>query len=131
EGEPMVTFDDVRTPDLVFDDVVLVDDASVDEPASGGPIWRVSDVALPPGQAWAAIRSESFPEIPAPPALPAIGTDDERIEELRRRHYNATITHRSEEHTSELQSRENLVCRLLLEKKKKKKKKNKNKHKKI
>src|SRR5436309_11769987 len=34
---------------------------------------------------------------------------------------------RSEEHTSELQSRENLVCRLLLEKKKKKKKKNINK----
>src|SRR5207302_5521885 len=33
---------------------------------------------------------------------------------------------RSEEHTSELQSRENLVCRLLLEKKKKKKKKKKN-----
>src|SRR5207302_5176725 len=32
---------------------------------------------------------------------------------------------RSEEHTSELQSRENLVCRLLLEKKKKKKKTNK------
>src|SRR5436309_15313775 len=31
---------------------------------------------------------------------------------------------RSEEHTSELQSRENLVCRLLLEKKKKNKKKN-------
>src|SRR5690606_34174444 len=29
-------------------------------------------------------------------------------------------TERSEEHTSELQSRENLVCRLLLEKKKKK-----------
>src|SRR5436309_7545952 len=32
------------------------------------------------------------------------------------------IAGRSEEHTSELQSRENLVCRLLLEKKKKKKK---------
>src|SRR5690606_42125483 len=29
------------------------------------------------------------------------------------------LFHRSEEHTSELQSRENLVCRLLLEKKKK------------
>src|SRR5690606_40469084 len=28
------------------------------------------------------------------------------------------VTNRSEEHTSELQSRENLVCRLLLEKKK-------------
>src|SRR5690349_22536879 len=32
---------------------------------------------------------------------------------------------RSEEHTSELQSRRDLVCRLLLEKKKKKKKTNK------
>src|SRR5688572_32041405 len=32
---------------------------------------------------------------------------------------------RSEEHTSELQSQSNLVCRLLLEKKKKKKKKSK------
>src|SRR5690606_40655833 len=31
-----------------------------------------------------------------------------------------TWIHRSEEHTSELQSRENLVCRLLLEKKKRK-----------
>src|SRR5438874_8727405 len=31
-------------------------------------------------------------------------------------------TYRSEEHTSELQSRRDLVCRLLLEKKKKKKK---------
>src|SRR5688572_31798047 len=37
---------------------------------------------------------------------------------------------RSEEHTSELQSQSNLVCRLLLEKKKKKKKKNNNKQKK-
>src|SRR3989475_13050608 len=33
-------------------------------------------------------------------------------------------SHRSEEHTSELQSQSNLVCRLLLEKKKKKKKEN-------
>src|SRR5690606_41865811 len=32
----------------------------------------------------------------------------------------ASTNYRSEEHTSELQSRENLVCRLLLEKKKKK-----------
>src|SRR5437588_5210196 len=34
------------------------------------------------------------------------------------------IPRRSEEHTSELQSHSDLVCRLLLEKKKKKKKKN-------
>src|SRR5436309_12041694 len=33
---------------------------------------------------------------------------------------NSRARRRSEEHTSELQSRENLVCRLLLEKKKKK-----------
>src|SRR5690606_40279660 len=34
--------------------------------------------------------------------------------------YTAAAATRSEEHTSELQSRENLVCRLLLEKKKNK-----------
>src|SRR2546422_8264038 len=34
---------------------------------------------------------------------------------------NVRLEHRSEEHTSELQSRLHLVCRLLLEKKKKKK----------
>src|SRR5207302_7208974 len=44
-----------------------------------------------------------------------------RSERCRRRHKRWPA--RSEEHTSELQSRENLVCRLLLEKKKKKKKK--------
>src|SRR5690349_24193374 len=36
--------------------------------------------------------------------------------------------YRSEEHTSELQSRRDLVCRLLLEKKKKKKSKRKSNH---
>src|SRR5690242_21067942 len=38
---------------------------------------------------------------------------------------SAGLVRRSEEHTSELQSHVNLVCRLLLEKKKKKKKKKK------
>src|SRR5688572_32279926 len=38
------------------------------------------------------------------------------------RHGRRGNPHRSEEHTSELQSQSNLVCRLLLEKKKKKKK---------
>src|SRR5436309_4668278 len=42
-----------------------------------------------------------------------------------------SLSRRSEEHTSELQSRENLVCRLLLEKKKKKKKKSKKKKNKV
>src|SRR5688572_32205755 len=38
-----------------------------------------------------------------------------------RAHCGTRDAHRSEEHTSELQSQSNLVCRLLLEKKKKKK----------
>src|SRR5690349_22614189 len=55
------------------------------------------------------------------------------VEAYRRQHFFATVirsrvstsgkgttAHRSEEHTSELQSRRDLVCRLLLEKKKKK-----------
>src|SRR5688572_32608903 len=40
------------------------------------------------------------------------------------RHLPLTASTRSEEHTSELQSQSNLVCRLLLEKKKKKKQQN-------
>src|SRR5690606_40051256 len=46
----------------------------------------------------------------------------EEVVDIRRRFWeDVTVNTRSEEHTSELQSRENLVCRLLLEKKKKKK----------
>src|SRR2546427_1767321 len=41
----------------------------------------------------------------------------------------ALAQERSEEHTSELQSQSNLVCRLLLEKKKKKKNKRQSRHK--
>ena len=40
-----------------------------------------------------------------------------------REYFDGFSIGRSEEHTSELQSRSDLVCRLLLEKKKKKKKK--------
>src|SRR5690606_40050734 len=45
----------------------------------------------------------------------------EASKEDARKEGEKLIEQRSEEHTSELQSRENLVCRLLLEKKKKKK----------
>src|SRR5688572_31733752 len=58
-----------------------------------------------------------------------VGLDDVGVEVGVGRMYDI-LTHaespRSEEHTSELQSQSNLVCRLLLEKKKKKKKKQKN-----
>src|SRR5215213_11263131 len=47
----------------------------------------------------------------------------EAIRPVRRQRHQRHCGVRSEEHTSELQSLTNLVCRLLLEKKKKKKKK--------
>src|SRR6266511_1087246 len=46
--------------------------------------------------------------------------EPQQLRQLGRCHRPARDRERSEEHTSELQSRENLVCRLLLEKKKKK-----------
>src|SRR5690349_22295966 len=52
--------------------------------------------------------------------LPVLHLVPER--RLRQRPFDAlreVVLHRSEEHTSELQSRRDLVCRLLLEKKKK------------
>src|SRR5690606_41426463 len=48
-------------------------------------------------------------------ALPERGDDEDRRHRLRDDH-RLPGQLRSEEHTSELQSRENLVCRLLLEK---------------
>src|SRR5438270_6543905 len=50
---------------------------------------------------------------------------DQEFVEIRHPRVESEEDLRSEEHTSELQSQSNLVCRLLLEKKKKKKKKNK------
>src|SRR5947208_3891590 len=47
------------------------------------------------------------------------------LKDFGERHTTVQRMTRSEEHTSELQSPDHLVCRLLLEKKKKKKKKNK------
>src|SRR5690606_42143138 len=53
---------------------------------------------------------------------PASAKAGGRTRALRWLHWNFGLHPRSEEHTSELQSRENLVCRLLLEKKKNKSK---------
>src|SRR5207253_10557501 len=58
----------------------------------------------------------SFPLLVRPIRL-SIEAIDRRLEQAA-----STLGARSEEHTSELQSRGHLVCRLLLEKKKKKKK---------
>src|SRR2546428_3371491 len=60
----------------------------------------------------------AWPGSPVPDALP-----DRRSTQAPDRRYSPALgtgDPRSEEHTSELQSRSDLVCRLLLEKKKKK-----------
>src|SRR2546427_9331705 len=56
------------------------------------------------------------------PQPPAGARDPSLLQRLRPRHALVAVldARRSEEHTSELQSQSNLVCRLLLEKKKKK-----------
>src|SRR2546428_5855728 len=46
-----------------------------------------------------------------------VGSDDGYYSVLLSRNFDAITAFRSEEHTSELQSRSDLVCRLLLEKK--------------
>src|SRR5690606_40583047 len=70
-------------------------------------VWALASTVCPPRRTWA-------PQHTRPPSAcrsicrPTTWAWDHRVK-----------LGRSEEHTSELQSRENLVCRLLLEKKKK------------
>src|SRR5438874_4647580 len=69
-------------------------------------------------------RSERAPKRTKPKSV----AEKERNRKIRRRKLTMELrrAERSEEHTSELQSRRDLVCRLLLEKKKKNKKYTKN-----
>src|SRR5438270_9885920 len=57
----------------------------------------------------------------AAPRAPAVDPHFLNHADGGREHHGKQRAHRSEEHTSELQSQSNLVCRLLLEKKKKRK----------
>src|SRR2546430_17316578 len=97
--------------------------ANVDRRFSGGangtgagcapePALRAPNSCMPFTLAKRAARSNSHSPSPGRPQPP-----DPVPERVRR----AGVAHRSEEHTSELQSQSNLVCRLLLEKKKKRK----------
>src|SRR5690606_41184692 len=94
--------------------------------AGGSPAWRRPDGECgrdrrAPWQQWSGqVDPEQYAVRPVPPpgrdsAFRWAGSDGPP---LSRRGAGRV---RSEEHTSELQSRENLVCRLLLEKKNKKK----------
>src|SRR5690606_40388399 len=77
------------------------------------PTRRSSDLTAACGRRSSASSSSSMPSSRATP--PACGRSCPMA---------GGVALRSEEHTSELQSRENLVCRLLLEKKKKHRQKN-------
>src|SRR6266478_10237630 len=63
----------------------------------------------------AKLRREKAMKLATPPSPGRAYTADEKARMLA----EAAMLRRSEEHTSELQSQSNLVCRLLLEKKKK------------
>src|SRR5690606_23046437 len=63
-------------------------------------------------------QSPNYPLLDELGNYTARGGNPARDKEATTSAKNYNTRHRSEEHTSELQSRENLVCRLLLEKKK-------------
>src|SRR5690606_41098627 len=63
------------------------------------------------------LKALAFLPFMAGPA-PSLTCPEQTAELLFMTHQELPESYRSEEHTSELQSRENLVCRLLLEKKK-------------
>src|SRR3989475_9302422 len=86
--------------------------------ASTGAAWLSSARVV---RCWVKSRNERNPRSQLPAVRPGtLGG----LPALSRRKVGTTSSHhgpRSEEHTSELQSQSNLVCRLLLEKKKKNK----------
>src|SRR5439155_21404605 len=82
----------------------------------GAIVWAESEDPrrTQPNQAAPVLRIKSLGG--ENPRRDAVFADRDRVLEMRRE--RAVLRHRSEEHTSELQSRGHLVCRLLLEKKK-------------
>src|SRR5438034_8492389 len=84
--------------------------------ASGSQTWNGMKPAFDPKP-----TTERTNRSPTPEAAVKRSKSSEPVPRPSR--MNRARRHRSEEHTSELQSHSDLVCRLLLEKKKKKKKK--------
>src|SRR5690606_39966213 len=84
-------------------------------PRALGLPWVIHSANIQPSAAAAvAIWVTSM----AMPAVSSAAAAEPALKPNQPTHSMAAPTRRSEEHTSELQSRENLVCRLLLEKKK-------------
>src|SRR5207248_11073491 len=75
---------------------------------AGRQAWVLHRVDPDHGDAWVLPRPCHHPDVP----------HEHERRGLRERRLALSVPHRSEEHTSELQSPYDLVCRLLLEKKK-------------
>src|SRR5690606_22978176 len=80
-------------------------------------LFARAGVPLDPIQIYETVELRKIHEIKAAELACARATE-ENLERLRDILHESELRLRSEEHTSELQSREKLVCRLLLEKKK-------------
>lgn len=113
DGYPMAFFGDRRTPDLQFDHVVFASGRSAlhpedvglsDEARASGRVWFLGeegeiadDLPIAPSHRVAQdLLAACFPEVeaPSPPSpLTRRGSHEGVVEELRREHYNATITH--------------------------------------
>src|SRR5438046_3073189 len=99
--------------------LLLLPSPSSAQDTSHSPGW----VVLPVDE-YRTLRARAFPpdHEPAPPPVEAtlsqVDYDLQVNGDLASGRASLTVIHRSEEHTSELQSLTNLVCRLLLEKKK-------------
>src|SRR5438270_2266253 len=90
--------------------------SSLDSASRGEFAWIV--VSEP---SWPVFIAWSMSSVSAPRTSPTMIRSG-RMRNALRTSSRIIVGERSEEHTSELQSQSNLVCRLLLEKKKKKKK---------
>src|SRR5690606_40760120 len=93
-------------------------------PLHSFPTRRSSDLTTSLKQRWEELKSEN-PHLRIRNAADQLGVSEAELlltnigkGVTRLKNDVAQILPRSEEHTSELQSRENLVCRLLLDKKK-------------
>src|SRR5690625_5997299 len=109
--------------DHEFDVVIVGSGAAALATALGAVDEGLSAVMLESSDKWGGNSNKSGGGmwLPNNPLMRRDGAGDSREEALTylaataKNDYRATIRERSEEHTSELQSRGQLVCRLLLE----------------
>src|SRR2546430_13744086 len=95
------------------------------QPRAGGLLFffqaedGIRDLTVTGVQTCALPISGTAGGAPGPPPIPTNGDSFMSTQEHLQFYIDGQWVPRSEEHTSELQSQSNLVCRLLLEKKKK------------